>query len=151
MRDVKFEVDNYIQTLVIPVSPTGTGAAVLMGKHSARELDALETAYFEFVIPKTVKAFKEAGIRIIPTTTGSINYTVNFQYGAVGASHTLSSKTAATTGKAVTNGQVMELDLPVTTFFTDLEALDQLAVEFVADAFTTTTKVNVLNLVIKYI
>lgn len=151
MRDVKFAVDNYIQTLIVPVSQLGTGAGVLKGKHSARELDSGEKAYFELVIPNAIKEFKEAGIRVIPTTSGTFNYTVNFEYGGIGDAYNLSTKTASVTGEAATDGNIQEIDLPISTFFTDLDADDQLAVELVVDAFSTTTKLNVLNLYIKYI
>ena len=149
VRDVS---NNYVQSEFYPISDQGQLAGALKGKHPSRFLTAVnDVAYIELVIPPSLRAFKEAGIRMIPTTTGSIGYTVNFQYGAIGAAFNASSKTAATVGKAVTTNLIYELDLPITTFFTDLAPKDQLAVEFVLDALTTTTEVHILGLYLKFI
>lgn len=150
-REVRHKFNNYIQSLIVNPSTLGTGAGVLKGKHPGQELDATEKAYFETIIPNSAAQFKEAGIRVIPTTTGTIDYTVNFQYGSVGASFSASSKTSSVLGLAVTDGIVQEIDLPLTTFFTDLSVNDQLAIEFVLDALHTTTKLYILNFYLKYI
>lgn len=152
MQEVYFNFNNTVVSRFFPVSPLGTGAAALHGKHSTRNLTAgTQTAYMEAIIPHGIRAFKEAGIRIIPTTSGSINYTVNFSYGAVEADENALTKTASVNGLSVTDDQIAEVDLPISTFFTDLEGGDQLGVEFVLDALTTTTSVHVLGLYIKYI
>lgn len=150
-QSVQQEFNQYLNSLFVPVSTLGTGAMTLHGRHSAIEVQVGETAYMETVIPRGLNSFKEAGIRIIPTTTGTINYTVNFSYGSVGADENVSTKTASVTLKAVTDDQVMELDLPISTFFTDLDRDDQLGIEFVLDAVVTTVNVYVLGFYLKYI
>lgn len=148
--ELLFEIGNRLRSDFFPVSPLGTGAAALHGKHSTRNLTAgTQTAYMEMVVPWTLREFKEVGIRIIPTTTGSIDYTVNLSYGGVGEDENNLTKTVSVTGKAVTDDQVMELD--ITPLFTDQDHGDQVGVEFVLDGLTTTTSIHVLGLFLKNI
>lgn len=150
-QDVQRECNNYVHSYFVPVSTLGTGTSELHGKHSGKTLTAGQTAYMETVIPHSLIAFKEAGIRIIPSGTGTIDYTVNFSYGAVEDDENESTKTLAVTGTSVTDDQVAELDLPLSTFFTDLTQGDQLGIEIVLDALTTTTDIRILGFYLKYI
>lgn len=148
-QSVQFVFNNYIQSLVVPVSALGTGSAMLHGKHVTFQLQATETAYFEFIVPHSIREFKEVTIRFIPSTTGSINYTVNLSYGGVGEDENASTKTVSATSVSVTDDKIMEID--ITSLFTDQEAGDQIGCELILDAVTTTTDVHVLSLYIKYI
>lgn len=150
-KDLVNKYNNYIQTLQVPVSTLGTGAILLHGKHPAVQIQATEKAYFSVIIPFSVSQFKEAGIRIIPTVTGTINYTVNFSYGSVGADENTSTKTESVTGLSVTDDEITEIDLPIGTFFTDLDTNDQLGIEIILDSATTTTDIYVLSFYLKYI
>ena len=151
LQNVRYAVNNSLKSLIVGVSPLGTGSAALHGKHSARTLAVGQTAYFEPIIPETVSRFQEAGIRIIPTLTGTIDYTVNFSYAPIGSDQNISTKTLSVTGLAVTDDEITEIDIPVSTFFTDLDTRDQLGIEIVLDAATTTTDIRVMSLFIKYI
>lgn len=149
MREVALNFNNYIQTIDIPVSKSGIIGNYAKGKHPAKNMVALDKAYFGFIVPRKLAEFKECTIRFIPNTTGSINYTVNLSYGGVGDSHNLNSKTVSVTGEVVTDAEITEID--ITDLFTDQDPDDQIGCEFVLDALTTTTSIDILNLYIKYI
>jgi hypothetical protein len=149
-QEVKTKFDNYLQTLEVPVSKNGILSNYVEGKHPCKLMSAAaDAAYFGFVVPISLKEFKEVTIRFIPVTTGTINYSVNMQYGAVGAAYNTSTKTTNVTGYSVTNNLISEID--ITSLFTDQVALDQVAIEFVLNALTTTTEVNLISVLIKYI
>lgn len=150
-QEVAREVNNYLRSLVIPVSPLGTGAALLHGKHSSMQLQVGETAYFEVIIPWFARKIKEATIRFIPTTTGTIDWTANLSYGGVGEDENTSTSTATADGLAVTDDQVMEINLSYpTNCFAAVDGGDQVGIELVLDAAATTTDIHVLSLFIKY-
>lgn len=150
-QETREEFNNYIQVLDIPVSKSGIIANYVKGKHAARYVTATapdNKAYFEFIVPYSLSAFKEVTIRFIPTTSGSFNYTVNLAYGAVGTNHATSTKTV-TASKSVTDALITEID--ITSLFTDQQTSDQVGCEFVINTLTTTTVIDVLSLYIKYI
>jgi len=146
---LKFIVENTIQSISHYPTGLGTGAAILHGKHSSFQLQNGETGYYEFVLPWAIKEIKEVGIRIIGTTTGTINYTVNLSYGGVGDDENATTKTVSETLYAVTDDQIQEID--ITELFTDQERGDQIAVEIIVDAVATTTDIHLLDLFLKYI
>jgi hypothetical protein len=150
LQEVRNELDNRIQSLIVPVTiGLGTSTAVLHGLHSAMQIEAAEIAYFEFIVPHNLKQFKEVTIRFIPTTTGTIDWTVNLSYGGVGEDETVLTKTKTADGLAVTDDQVMEID--ITSIFTDQDPGDQVGCQLIVDALSTTTNIYALSLYIKYI
>jgi len=146
--EVRGQFNNYIQILDIPVSKSGIATNYVKGKHPAKNLVALGTAYFGFIVPYSLNQFKEATIRFIPNTTGSFNYTVNLAYGAIGASYSATTKTV-TASKSVTDGLLTEID--ISSLFTDQNTNDQIGCELVVNSLTTTTSLDVLSLYVKYI
>jgi hypothetical protein len=151
-QEIQTVYNNYLQCLSVMPSTAGTSAVAVKGQHSGQLVTApTETVYFEFTVPEGINSFKEAGIRFIATTTGTFDYTITFQFGAVGSSSTANTLTASVTGEAATSGLIDELDLPISTYFKTLARGDQVSVKFVLDGLTTTTEVYLLNLYIKYI
>ena len=149
-QELRFEVNNDVQIIDVPVSKSAILNNYAKGKHAARLCNAANDAgYFEFIVPPSLKDFKEVTIRFIPTTSGTFNYTVNMAYGAVGAAHNATTKTTSVTGATATDGKIMEMS--ITSLFTDQVPNDQVGVEFVLDALSTTTEINLLSLFVKYI
>lgn len=150
-REVGDRFNGYISALYFPVSGLGTGTPQLKGHHPAIQLNSNgETAYISGVIPHSIADFREVGIRIIGTTTGLIDYTVNLEYGAVGEANDATARTATENGYAVTDGRIQEISLPLESVFDDLTGGDQIGVEIVLDGLTTTTAIHVLGLYLKY-
>lgn len=150
-QQAQSEFNRYIQVLEAPVSKSGIISNYVHGKHPSKQLTAGNSAYFGFIVPHSLVEFREAGIRIIPTTNGTISYTINLSYGGVGEDENAKTKTASVSGRAVIDDQITELDLPIVTFFTDQKTGDQVGCELVLDSATTTTDIQVLSLYIKYI
>lgn len=147
-QQVASQYNNYVQTIDVPVSKSGIASNYVNGKHAARNLIALDTAYFEFIVPHAISQFKEVTVRFIPNVTGSFNYTVNLAYGSVGEAANARTKTV-TASASVTNLKVSEID--ITSLFTDQKRSDQVGCEFVLNSLTTTTSLDLLSLYIKYI
>ena len=152
-EEVRNRFNNYINCLVVPVSSLGTGTYMLHGKHVTMQLQATETAYFEFIVPHSIEKVKEVTIRFIPTGTGSIKYTSNLSYGGVGDDENANTKSLVMAiNVPVTDDQIQEINLThPTNLWTDIEAGDQVGVEFVLDTATTTTDSHILSLYFKYI
>ena len=126
---------------------------MLHGKHVTMQLQATETAYFEFIVPHSIEQVKEVTIRFIPTGTGSITYTVNLSYGGVGEDENEKTQLLSVINPlSVTDDQISEINLshPVNLWI-DVEAGDQVGVELILDGATTTTDIHVLSLYFKYI
>lgn len=151
--EVRNRFNNYINSLVVPVSSLGTGNYMLHGKHVTMQLQSTEKAYFDFIIPHSIEQVKEVTIRFIPTVTGTILYTVNLSYGALGSDENANTQSLVViTPVSVIDDQISEINLThPTNLWTDIEAGDQVGVEFVLDAATTTTDIHILSLYFKYI
>lgn len=150
--EVRNRFNNYINSLVAPVSALGTGNYMLHGKHVTMQLQATETAYFEFIVPHSIEQVKEATIRFIPSGTGTIGYTVNLSYGGVGDDENARTKTVTVASLSVTDDQITEINLShPTNLWTDIEAGDQVGVELILASATTTTDIHVLSFYFKYI
>ncbi len=117
------------------------------GDHPGHQLTAAESAFISVLVPRGTNEIKEAVIRIIPTTTGTIDWTANASYGGSGADEAAGTATKTADGLAVTDDQITEID--VTSLFAGAAGDDQVGVEFVLDAATTTTDVYVLGLYLK--
>ena len=148
-QEVQSVFNNYIHVVQVPVSSLGTGNYMLHGKHVTNQLQVGETCYIEFIVPHSINEFKEVTIRFLGTVTGTFNYTVNLSYGPVGGDENASTKTITVNGATATDDQIREID--ITSLFSDQDAGDQIGVELIANAFTTTTDIHVLDLYVKYI
>lgn len=145
LRKVQFELNSKVKSLFVPaVSPSGQH-----GKHTIKNLTAGTSAFFELAVPRDVSEIKEVTVRFIPTTTGTMDWTFNVSEGAVGEDENLNTATKTADGEACTDDQVQEVD--VTTAFANVDRGDQVGCEFVLDAVSTTTDLNILGLLINYI
>lgn len=149
LDEIRFRMNNRILSESFAPRPLGTGTATLHGKHSGVQVESGETAYFEIIIPWSLRIYKAVGIRIIPTTTGDMDYTVNLSYGQPGEDENLNTATLSATNYVTTDDQIQEID--ITSLFSDQDGGEQVGVEFTVDGFTTTTNVYVLSLYLKYI
>lgn len=152
-EEVRSRFNNYINSITVPVSSLGTGSYQLHGKHVTMQIQAAETAYFEFIVPHSIEKVKEVTIRFIPSGTGTILYTANLSYGRVGADENAKTKSLVLVNPAsVTDDQITEINLShPTNIWNDIESGDQVGVELVLDAAFTTTDIHVLSLYFKYI
>ena len=145
LRKVQQEINNKVKSLFIPVaSPSGQH-----GKHTIKNITATNKAYFEFAVPQDVNKIQEATVRFIPTVTGTMDWTFNVSEGSVGEDENQNTATVTADGKVCTDDQVQDVD--VTSAFTNVDRGDQVGCEFVLDAVTTTTDLNILGLLINYI
>ena len=149
LQDIRYKTDNTVKGIFFPVSKSGIIGNYVHGKHPTKLLVAADSAYFGFVVPHEISAVKEVTIRFIPTTSGSLNYTVNTSYGGIGEDENQNSGTLSVTNKSVTDDQLMEID--ITSLFGLIDADDQVGVEFYIDSLTTTTNLQILGLYFKYI
>lgn len=145
LQDFAYNFYNWIKVIDVSV----VGNINTHGKYPTKQLAALGTGYFSFFVPTDIQAVKEVVIRFIPTTSGTMNYTANTTYAAVGEDEALNSSTLSETNVAVVDDQISEID--VTALFSDVDAQDQVGVELVIDSLTTTTSIEVLGLYFKYI
>lgn len=152
-EEVRSRFNNYINSLVVPVSSLGTGNYMLHGKHVTMQLQATKTAYFEFIVPHSIEQVKEVTIRFIPSGTGTIKYTINMSYGGAGDDENANTQSLVVTSPvSVTDDQISEINLThPTNLWADIEAGDQVGIEVILDAATTTTDIHVLSLYFKYI
>ena len=118
------------------------------GKHPSEQVTAGNTAYIGMVIPREVNEIKEVVLRLIPTTTGTIDYTVNSTFGGNNEDESSGTATLTADGLAVTDDRITEID--ITSMFASVEADDQVGVEFVLDAVATTSNVYILGVYFKY-
>lgn len=120
----------------------------LHGKHPGKNVTAGNSAYVSLMIPRGTDEIKQVLVRLIPTVTGTIDWTANLTRGASGADESSGSATKTADGLAVTDDRVTEID--VTTMFSNVVAEDQIGFQFVLDSATTTTDTYILGLVFKY-
>lgn len=140
-----YEANNSVNILWIPVvSPNATH-----GTHSTKQLTAGQSAYFEFVVPDSTKEIKEVLVRLFPTTTGTFDYTLNITFGRNGEDEFENNATKTADGISVTDDEIYDLD--VTSCFSTIETTSSVGCQFVCDVLTTTTNLQVLGLILKFI
>lgn len=118
------------------------------GKHPGEQVTAGNSAFISVVIPLETNEIREVVLRFIPTTTGTIDYTISATYGGLNEDESANTATLTADGLAVTDDQIMEID--VTSLFSAVEGDNQVGVEFVLDAVSTTANVFVLGLYFKF-
>lgn len=145
-EELRFEFMQ-VKGIWFPALYNGLGSEV-HGDHPGHLLTVGNSAFISVVIPREVNEIKETMIRLIPTTTGTIDWTANASYGGAGEDESAGTATTTADGRAVTDDRITEIN--VTTMFNAVDANDQVGVEFVLDAVATTTEVYVLGLYFKY-
>lgn len=118
------------------------------GKHPAKQITAGNSAFISAVIPRQVNKIKEAVLRLIPSVTGTIDWTANIAYGDANEDENLNTATMTADGLAVTDDRITEIE--ITDLFNNIDRNDQAGIEFVLDAVNTTTDVYVLGVYFKY-
>ncbi len=117
------------------------------GGHPCDNIAAASSAYIGVVVPRETQEIREAVIRIIPTVTGTIDWTATATYGGKDEDESAETATMTADTLAVTDDAITEID--VTDLFADAESDDQVGIQFTLDAAATTTDVNVLGLYLK--
>jgi hypothetical protein len=145
MNDLYNSVNFDLKSLFVPV----VSPATTHGTHSTKQLTAGVSAYFELVIPDELKNVKEVNVRLFPTTTGSFAYTFNVTHGKNGEDEALNTGTKTETGKAVTDDQIYDLD--VTSCFSTIERQSSVGCQFTCNSLTTTTNLQIIGLVLRYL
>lgn len=146
IHDLRFEALRRIKTVWFPVAQSG---AHVHGLHPCLNLGVLSSAYTQVVLPYTISEVKEVTLRFIPTTTGTIDWTVNISSGVVDDDESTATATKTEDGLSVTDDAITEID--ITSIFGTQKATEQIGVEFVLDAAATTTDVYVLGVFLKYV
>ncbi len=118
------------------------------GLHPCDTITPGESAYVSIVIPRETKEIKEVVVRLIPTTSGTIDWTANASYGGSGEDESINTTTDTENGVAVVDDQITEIY--VTQLFSDVSADDQVGFQFTLDAAVTTTDVCVLGVYFKF-
>ena len=118
------------------------------GNHPGEQLTAGTSAYISFIVPREIGEVKEAVIRFIPTTSGTIDWTATISYAAKNEDEAAATATKTADGLAVTDDRMTEID--ITSVFAAIEADDQVGVKITLDAVATTTNIYVLGLYFKY-
>jgi len=145
-ESVRFEFLK-VKGLWFPALYNGLGTEV-HGTHPGHVTVSGDSAYVSVLIPREVNEIKEVVVRLIPTTTGTIDWTVNLSYGGKNEDESAATSTKTADGLAVTDDRITEID--ITTAFSAVDANDQVGVQFVLDAVATTTNVYVLGIYFKY-
>ena len=144
-ENVRFEFLR-VGGLWFPALYNGLGAAV-HGYHPAQLLIATESGYIGAVIPRETQEIREAVIRIIPTTTGTIDWTADATFGGKNEDESAITATKTADGLAVTDDRMTEID--VTSLFASARVDQQAGIRFTLDAVATTTNVYLLGLYLK--
>ncbi len=142
---VRFEFMR-VRGLWFPALYNGPGDSI-EGRHPGKLLLATESGYISCIVPRGTSEIKQAVIRIIPTTTGTIDWTLNASFAAAGEDEANTTGTATANGLSVTDDQITEID--VTSAFSSATQDDQVGVQFTVDALSTTTNVHLLGLYLK--
>lgn len=145
-QKVRFEFLR-VHNVWFPAMTNGLGAEV-HGTHPAHLVTATNSAYVSMLAPRDLSEVKEVMLRLIPTTTGTIDYTVNITHAGVSEDEALNTGTLSATSISVTDDVITEID--VTSLFSTIDRDDQIGIQFVLDAVSTTTNVNVLGINFKY-
>lgn len=139
---VRFELAK-VRTVWFPAQSTS-----VHGDHPGEQITATNSAFISAIIPREVSEIREAVIRFIPSGTGTIDWTANLSSGDAGEDEADNTATMTANGLSVTDDQISEID--VTQLFSSVDKNDQVGLEFVLDAATTTTDVYVLGLYFKF-
>ena len=141
-ENVRFEFMK-VRGLWFPALYNGLGSCV-HGTHPGQILIAGESGYISAVIPRETIEIRQAVIRIIPTTTGAIDWTATVTYGAVGEDEAEDTETVTADDLDVTDDEITEID--VTDLFAAVSQSDQIGLQFTLDAVDTTTNVYLLGM-----
>ena len=154
LNDIFDELDAAIEalkgdlaTFFVPVALPDTAH----GNHYGDQLAAGQSTYIaSFVIPDLFSAIGTIRIILIPTTTGTIDWTCATSAGAPGEDENANSDSATADGAAITDDELEPIDVSGAFNGLSLAAGDVVGVKFTADALADTTAVIVLGLEFGY-
>jgi hypothetical protein len=118
------------------------------GRHPGEQVLAGNVAFIGMVIPRGISEIKEVVARIIPTTSGTIDYTFTANFGGKNEDESTGTSTITADGLAVVDDRVTEID--ITALFSTAKVDDQFGIEFSLDAVSTTANVFLLGINFKY-
>lgn len=144
LKEVWFEINKRMWTVFIPPSVVDTNH----GQYATNQMVALDTLYFSWVIPHQFSGTAKATIVFIPTTTGTIDWTVDTTFAGIGIDEALNSSTATANGLAVTDDQMAEID--ITSVFADVQRNQSIGIKLTLDALAATVNIHVLGVYIRY-
>lgn len=132
-------------TMWVPVSQGGQLGQVVHGTYPVFLLDAVaEVAYFSWTVPTGYSSLTSADLVVIPTTTGTFDWTINTSWAADGEDEALATDTATADGTTSTDDQMTAVD--ISAAFTGIAAGDYIGIKLTLDALTTTTQINVVGI-----
>ena len=117
------------------------------GDHPGDQIILGTSAFISAVIPRGTNQIRQAVIRLIPTASGTIDWTANLSSGGLGQDESANTATLTAIDRAVVDDEITEIE--VTDLFASVSPDDQVGLEFILDAATTTTDVYVLGLYLK--
>ena len=148
------ELDEAIEVLKTNVAVFSVPVALpdtAHGNHYGDELAGGQSTYIgSFVVPDLFSAIGNAWIILIPTTTGTIDWTCTVSAGAPGEDENANSDSATADDAAVTDDELEPIDVAGAFNGLTLAAGDIVGVKFTIDALADTTAVLVLGLVFEY-
>jgi hypothetical protein len=129
----------------------GSGTRSSHGTYFAILLDAAtETALVSIQVPDDFVSLGTVRVVLIPTTTGTFDWTCNTASGACGEDEALATDTDTADTQAATDDQILCLDVSSAFDGLSLAAGDFVGVEFVLDVLTTTTELLIVGLEFGY-
>jgi len=112
------------------------------------DITATEYAMWAFGVPKDFSSLTAVKLLFIPTTTGTVDWTVATDFGADGELSTANSDSDTADALSVTDNTLILID--ITAAFTGLAAGDFVGVKFLIDVFTDTTAMLAVGLEFSY-
>ncbi len=133
----------------VPVSAiTNTGAvAQILGDFPVLTMDATDRVHFSFKCPHDFSSLTECKVIGIKITSGTIDWTVRSDYGAVGESYNLNSATVTANGLSMTANKLEAVD--ISSVLASLAADDYVGIRFDIDVISA-GDYRVIGLVFKY-
>jgi len=124
-----------------------TATASATGDFNTWRFDGGKYAHLDFKVPHDFTALTHCKIIGIKTTNGTIDWTVNTDFAAIGEASTTHSDSDTGIGLAMTDTEIEEID--ISAAFANLAADDYVGVKFLCDAISAGFY-EVIGLVFKY-
>ena len=141
-----------VKAIFAPFTTLGTGAAqAANGNFSVVLLDAAtEQAQLSFQVPNDFGSLSAVKIAIIPTATGTFDWTAYAEQLDNGEATGTITDSATADGQAATNNTLLELDITAAFNGLGLAAGDWVGLQFILDVLTTTTAIGLVGISFQY-
>lgn len=128
---------------------SGAGGLIAGYVYSVYRLSVVTTyAEFSFRLPADFTSLTSVKVILFGTTTGTFGWTASTRFGANGEAFNNHTGSATAGGQAVTNLQLLELN--ISAAFAGVAANDIIGLRFTLDTLTTTVNINLIGLDVKY-